>query len=509
MTPAKGADKGGTSSSSSSPVSKRRKESVVLKVNSELASHKTKDELRAAFAEKKPGRFGTAVELITDPFNVCLLHNLLEDEDSVDSLVNELFDIEFYAKNNDLYKFHQSDDLQNFDTPYIRAFRQCLEGTLAPWLRDVTGIPLDGTISLTCSKYSYTDVLLCHDDELEGRRIAFILYLTPGWTAEDGGLLDLFDTDSNGQPRDIVRSILPRFNSFAFFEVSPVSFHQVAEVLSEDKVRLSVGGWFHGPPISRPEPYIEPLLKHLSWCHIEEELLREWVSPTYLADSIAEQVREQFKKESEIHLQEFLLEDKYKALEEALSDPNIFWKQQGPRNRRWTLECPTPMAPIVEECLQVFRSEAMFLILSNLTGLSLHHLLSITESESSSEDEGASRNSERPDHVPASCTQVVRKWSHGTYMLAHDHDRSADECGLDVVLYLNCREWKPEYGGFTTYIVKGEEEELLTLNPSPNSVALVYRDQGLLQFVKHVNHEVTKLSKGNQCFHDMKFVYYE
>ncbi|KAH8035716.1 hypothetical protein HPB51_008083 [Rhipicephalus microplus] len=451
---------------------------------------------------------GTAVELITDPFNVCLLHNLLEDEDSVDSLVNELFDIEFHAKNNDLYKFHQSDDLQNFDTPYIRAFRQCLEGTLAPWLRDVTGIPLDGTISLTCSKYSYTDVLLCHDDELEGRRIAFILYLTPGWTAEDGGLLDLFDTDSNGQPRDIVRSILPRFNSFAFFEVSPVSFHQVAEVLSEDKVRLSVGGWFHGPPISRPEPYIEPLLKHLSWCHIEEELLREWVSPTYLADSIAEQVREQFKKESEIHLQEFLLasapsspaEDKYKALEEALSDPNIFWKQQGPRNRRWTLECPTPVAPIVEECLQVFRSEAMFLILSNLTGLSLHHLLSITESESSSEDEGASRNSDRPDHVPASCTQVVRKWSHGTYTLAHDHDRSADECGLDVVLYLNCREWKPEYGGFTTYIVKGEEEELLTLNPSPNSVALVYRDQGLLQFVKHVNHEVTKLSKETSAF---------
>ncbi|XP_037527882.1 prolyl 3-hydroxylase OGFOD1 isoform X2 [Rhipicephalus sanguineus] len=509
MAPAKRADKGATSGSRSSPVSKRRKESVVLKVNSELTSDKTKDELRAAFAEKKAGHFGTAAELITDPFNVCVLHNLLEDEGSVDSLKNELFDIEFHAKNNDLYKFHQSDDLQNFDTPYIHAFRKCLEGTLAPWLRDVTGIPLDGSTSLTCSKYSYTDVLLCHDDECEGRRIAFILYLTPGWTAEDGGLLDLFDTDSNEQPRDIVRSILPRFNSLVFFEVSPVSFHQVAEVLSEDKVRLSVGGWFHGPPVSRPDPYIEPLLERLTWCHIEEELLRAWISPTYLADSVAEQVREQFKNESEIHLQEFLREDKCKALEEALSDPNVFWKQQGPRNRRWTLECPTPMAPVVEECLRVFRSEAMFLILSNLTGLKLHPLLSVTESDSSSEDDGGSDNSEQPNREPASCTQVVHKWSHGTYTLAHDQDRNSDECGLDVVLYLNCREWKPECGGFTTYIVKGEEEELLTLSPCPNSVALVYRDKGLLQFVKHINHEVTKLSKADQCFHDMKFVYYE
>ena len=33
------------------------------------------------------------------------------------------------------------------------------------------------------------DNLLCHDDQLEGRRIAFIFYLVPDWTAEDGGIL--------------------------------------------------------------------------------------------------------------------------------------------------------------------------------------------------------------------------------------------------------------------------------------------------------------------------------
>ena len=31
-----------------------------------------------------------------------------------------------------------------------------------------------------------TDHLLCHDDELEGRRVAFILYLVPPWSEQDG-----------------------------------------------------------------------------------------------------------------------------------------------------------------------------------------------------------------------------------------------------------------------------------------------------------------------------------
>uniref|UniRef100_A0A1E1XA86 uS12 prolyl 3-hydroxylase n=1 Tax=Amblyomma aureolatum TaxID=187763 RepID=A0A1E1XA86_9ACAR len=515
MTPAKRASKGGASSPDTSFVSKRRKDSVLLQLNHKLFSDETKNGLKAAFAEKKAGHFGTAAELITEPFNVCVLHNLLADADCVDSLKNELFDIEFHAKNNDLYKFHQSDDLQNFDTPYIHAFRKCLEGTLAPWLRDVTGVPLDGTISLTCSKYSYTDVLLCHDDELEGRRIAFILYLTPSWTSTDGGSLDLFDIDINGQPRDIVHNIVPRFNSFAFFEVSPVSFHQVAEVLSEDKVRISVGGWFHGPPVFRPPPYIEPSSERLKSCHVEEDVFRSWINPIYLADSIAEEVRRQFKDNSEIQLQDFLQEDKCRDLEAALSNPDVFWSQRGPPNRRWTLENPMPLPPMVEECLQVFRSEAMFLILANLTGLKLHPLSTASDS-SSEDDEDKSGTAADNAAVPADnadssacCTQAVRKWSHGTYTLAHDHDRSVEECRLDAVLYLNCKDWKLEYGGSTVYIVKGEAEEVLTLSPARNSLALVYKDDGLFQFVKHINHEVTKLSKEDGCFHDMNFVYYE
>lgn len=47
-----------------------------------------------------------------------------------------------------------------------------------------------------CLSVLFLDVLLCHDDELEGRRVAFILYLVPPWQSSDGGTLNLYTTDS-------------------------------------------------------------------------------------------------------------------------------------------------------------------------------------------------------------------------------------------------------------------------------------------------------------------------
>ena len=35
--------------------------------------------------------------------------------------------------------------------------------------------------------------MLCHDDELEGRRIAYIFYLVPhDWDKSDGGIVHIF-----------------------------------------------------------------------------------------------------------------------------------------------------------------------------------------------------------------------------------------------------------------------------------------------------------------------------
>ena len=46
-------------------------------------------------------------------------------------------------------------------------------------------------------------------------------------------------------------SVLPRWNSMAFFRVQPgVSFHSIQEVAATEQPRMSIQGWFHShsPP---------------------------------------------------------------------------------------------------------------------------------------------------------------------------------------------------------------------------------------------------------------------
>lgn len=84
-------------------------------------------------------------------------------------------------------------------------------------------------ISATCSLYSNTDYLLVHDDQREDRMVAFILYIIDDfvWHKSDGGSLQLFSKDANGQPLDVVRDILPVNNQLIFFPVTNDSYHQV------------------------------------------------------------------------------------------------------------------------------------------------------------------------------------------------------------------------------------------------------------------------------------------
>ena len=167
-------------------------------------------------------------------------------------------------------------------SPIVARLRSLLYGEqFRALLQSITGVAvsgsLDASVSMSCAAYSDTHRLLCHDDELQGRRIAYILYLVPDdWSDADGGHLDLFDShqpDSNSGPLDTRqpprpvpssspstdRSLLPAFNAFTFFEVTPRSFHAVREVTvrqqqqeQQPRVRVSISGWFHGEPVYAP-----------------------------------------------------------------------------------------------------------------------------------------------------------------------------------------------------------------------------------------------------------------
>jgi len=74
------------------------------------------------------------------------------------------------------------------------------------------------------------------------------------------------------QPTEVVKSVRPKFNSLLFFEVSDRSFHQVAEVLSESKCRLSINGWFHGKINKRPLRHVDQIPEPMTFKDIDVNL---------------------------------------------------------------------------------------------------------------------------------------------------------------------------------------------------------------------------------------------
>ncbi|XP_019742513.1 prolyl 3-hydroxylase OGFOD1 isoform X1 [Hippocampus comes] len=467
------------------------------------------------------------LELDCDPFPHCVIKNFISSENFLENLQTELLMLNFQAKSNDLYKFKQSDDLRKQTKPHIAGLRSALFSQFRLWLEEVLDVKLEPTVDISCAKYEYTDILLCHDDELEGRRVAFILYLVPSWLSSDGGSLDLYTTDGHFQPQSVVKSLVPSWNTLVLFEVSPVSFHQVSEVLSQDKCRLSLSGWFHGPSLERHPRHIEPLMSRNEHLPRDETLLLEWINPLYLDISYQEQIQEEFEESSEIQLKDFLREEKFSQVCEALQLAQIQWAQKGPANKRCYESARLDTLPeCVSACWELLHSEAFFLLLSNFTGLRLHYLCPADDDDGDdggeNKDKEKKESCEKDDKATGSsnetsiesepstptCCGELRRWSHSSYTLLHDGEAARAEYALDLILPFSCAGWQSEFGGFSCYVANEEDEELLTIYPEDNSLALVYRDKETLKFVKHVNHR-SKSNSSTGVFYDFSFVYYE
>ncbi|KAM9374044.1 prolyl 3-hydroxylase OGFOD1 [Phaethornis superciliosus] len=518
---------------------KRGKREVRAELCAALRDTELRERAAEAWGRGEPLRYEAAVVLEPVPFRHGLIPGFLADPGFAEPLREELQGLGFRGRRTDLLSLRQSRELGGRPEPHIAALRHALSEEFRAWLSAVTQIELEPTIDISCSKYEYTDVLLCHDDELEGRRIAFILYLVPPWEKSDGGTLDLYSTDEHSQPQQIVKSLVPSWNTLVFFEVSPVSFHQVSEVLSEEKCRLSVSGWFHGPPIARPAHQGEAALPRAPHIPHDHEILYEWVNLLYLNMDSQAQIQEEFEERSEILLKDFLKKEKYQLLCEALENKDIKWSSRGPANKRFYEAAEEDSLPdVLKQFLQFLRSEALFLLLSNFTGLKLHFLAPSDEDEEAGEGRVAeAAGQEEAEHDAASsphqpeqavsvpeaedskaqnglgtpvCAGELRHWTHGHYTLVHD--TQATEFALDLLFFCGCEDWDPEYGGFTCYIAKGEDEELLTVNPEDNCLALVYRDKETMKFVKYINHRslaCLKKRPNRTGFWDFSFVYYE
>jgi prolyl 3-hydroxylase /prolyl 3,4-dihydroxylase len=152
---------------------------------------------------------------------------------------------EFSRKESDLFSFSQTGDLHASRNPIMREFLALLKSKeFAKFMQEITGVNLKaGKVDAAGFLYEDTDHLLCHDDELTGRRIAYVVNFSD-LTPRTGGALLFFNSNNKKEPTIPATRVFPKRNTLTFFTVTPTSHHMVEEVIGAK--RLSIAGWIHG-----------------------------------------------------------------------------------------------------------------------------------------------------------------------------------------------------------------------------------------------------------------------
>ncbi|KYN42296.1 2-oxoglutarate and iron-dependent oxygenase domain-containing protein 1 [Trachymyrmex septentrionalis] len=347
------------------------------------------------------GDFKSAnLEIISKPFKVCKISNFLRDEKILENLKSELECHDYIRKDLDLYQFEKTEDLYHFTDKHIQMLNSSFRNDLRSWMSRNTNIELNEKVLMSSARYRNTDYLLCHDDNTVDRRIAYILYLTADWSEKDGGTLDLFDMDEKGSPGKVVKSLIPEYNSLVFFEVVENSYHQVSEILSHDKCRWSINGWFHGPlkkdfrKSSRYEPvktFLEPNSTKVN--------LHSWVSNDYLKPSIMDQIQEDVEISSYTFLKSFLKKSVYQQIANDIRSQDISWRMIGPPDIcHYEIADEQTLPKLLRDFCDLFKSISFFQLLKKYTGLDL-----------------VPEKTKRPK-----MTLELQRWSSGCYTLLYD-----------------------------------------------------------------------------------------
>ncbi|CAH8609024.1 unnamed protein product [Schistosoma rodhaini] len=537
---------------------------MLFQINSDYESESFKTGFRDCYCDRHAKEFVTNESLLRHiPFTFAKFDNFvqfkqemaetMDTKQMVQSVEEEAEKLPFLRRGNDLFAFYQSCDVINLCSneknssntskfPLLVSFRTFLLNCVLPWLKDITGIPLyENKVDLTSSLYKHGDYLLCHDDKLEGRRVAFIWYLVPdSWDSQiDGGELQLYESqpitddnsDENFFPTQISTTIPPKRNMFMFFEVSPRSFHQVAEVFGYSK-RLSLHGWFHGPSLWTVDNNIMPSIEKISPIHIEEELVYQWINPIYFDTEQLSKIRRRFCRSSEIQLTNFIKTDKWIELVQCIKGISAQnWLHCGPPNRR-NYHClfntnSNTIPDLCDQIIRLFKSEAMLVILSDITGIQLHpcsiinsiqNTTVVNDNNITNENAPQSKrmrtedidNVTSPSDADQDCLThltepCLRKLQQGSYTLLSDADMADQGWRLECLLHIHGYGLKyhndkktqlqginsqsnSSFSGQTVYVADGEEDELLTVTPSDNALTLVYAGPATASFLKYINY---------------------
>jgi len=121
-------------------------------------------------------------------------------------------------------------------------YRQALQTeAFRGFFEAVSGLPLASSDDFGVHSMRTGDFLRHHTDDNKDRRLALVMYLTPGWAPDYGGTLSMID---GGGATHVVHA---DYNSIVMFDVQAESAHEVlpVEAASNGLPRLSIGGWYH------------------------------------------------------------------------------------------------------------------------------------------------------------------------------------------------------------------------------------------------------------------------
>ncbi|XP_034251744.1 prolyl 3-hydroxylase OGFOD1 [Thrips palmi] len=404
------------------------------------------------------------------PFKHCVVKKMLRYNSHLDDVCKELLKLPYNLMLNDLYSCQQSCVAEaNNSHPAINAIVKLIKGPLRAFVQRVTGKKFSDKMTITASQYKYTDRLLCHDDNLHDRSVAFIFYLCKDWHEKDGGSLDLFDCDSENQPRDVVKSIFPAYGSFAFFEVTHNSYHQVSEIINPKSVRLSINGWYHGEALPEQVVWHAPLPKMLTPINPRDVSLDKFVNSTWLDPKTHAQVKPSFERELSISLPNFLKPEVFEEVSNALTNLKIKWEACGPANhRRYHVAKPSSLPVVVSQFLKLLQSKLWFWFLSECTV----------------DIDPDSRSTPK-------CWFEVQRWQAGDYTVLVDDDPLNNMTGIDVHLYFGVEHQK--HGGEVYYLGpdrddEGNLEEAFHLEPENNTATMVAHIEGMAVLTKYLDH---------------------
>ncbi|KAJ2770807.1 putative component of NuA3 histone acetyltransferase complex [Coemansia nantahalensis] len=426
----------------------------------------------------EPAADGRGGEITAKPFPVGRLRGVFPAA-FLRGLKAELEGMAWHERSNDLYWFHQTNDLALEGQRHVKQLRDYMAGEeFVGFMEKVTGVQLArGRLDMAAQRYKRGNHLLCHDDDVQQgemtRRIAYIIYLVDdGWSAEDGGALGLFATDGDGYPTRVVARIVPEFNSMGFFLTGQASFHTVEEVTVADEAveRWSVTGWFYGPVAQQdagcpaaaalaplPRSLVLPPMDELGPADAEGDAREwaRWVGADYLKPAVQSRIQDAFLEQSSVELRDFL-QPAVAAAVQAELQATTWTTSHAPAHVRMHLEASPSDGTTLGELCRFLRSASFGRLLEQLTTLAV-----------------------------ASASQQLRRFERGHYTLINDQALEPD--GLDATLSLVAPnvDWDDAWGGATHYIA--DKDELLRIHPTANSLSLVLRDEGTLRFVKHVS----------------------